>query len=113
MLLILPSPLRTKTGMRLVQKGHFQTCRASEDVLPTMSLISFLTTGLLRPQEKSLMGLGLGTLTITVSKLFMNQVNPELKIRYTRFHILEHQRAEKSTEFHWKEIRRYDRVSRH
>ena len=95
-------------GIRLVKKGHFQTCRAYEDVLPMMPLTSFLTTGLLTPQEKSLMGLGLGTLTVTASKLFMNQANPGLKIRYTRVHIFECQRVENSTEFHWKGIQRYD-----
>ena len=105
----LPSPLRKRMGVRLAQKDPSQTCRAYGDALPTRFAISFLTTGLLTPHEKSLMGLGLGIPTVTASKLFTNQESPGPKIHYTQVHTSECQRAEKHIESHWKEIQRYDR----
>ena len=105
----LPSPLRKRMGVRLAQKDLSQTCRAYGGALPTTFSISFLTTGLLTPHEKSLMGLGLGIPTVTASKLFTNQESPGPKIHYTQAHTSECQRVEKHIESHWKEIQRYDR----
>ena len=45
---------------------------------------------------------------VTASKSFLNQANLGLKIRYTRSHVFERQRTEKSIEFRRKDTLRYD-----
>ena len=50
-------------------------------------------------QEKSMMELGSSPI-VTASKSFLNQASLGLKIHYTRAHVFECQRTEKSTEFH-------------